>query len=85
MRRDEEMSRAKERIFSHRTSSHLWDPKNQRPEPWRVYNTRLGPDESKRVFLLSDWPELEVRTYLAREVAADHTVRTFPFYESSFF
>jgi sulfate adenylyltransferase subunit 2 len=66
-RRDEEKSRAKERIFSHRTASHRWDPKNQRPELWRVYNTRLGSNESMRVFPLSDWTELDVWTYIARE------------------
>jgi sulfate adenylyltransferase subunit 2 len=66
-RRDEEKSRAKERVFSHRTSSHRWDPKAQRPELWRVYNTRLAPGESMRVFPLSDWTELDVWTYIARE------------------
>jgi sulfate adenylyltransferase subunit 2 len=66
-RRDEEKSRAKERIFSHRTSSHRWDPKSQRPELWRLYNTRLAPGESMRVFPLSDWTELDVWTYVARE------------------
>jgi sulfate adenylyltransferase subunit 2 len=66
-RRDEEKSRAKERIFSHRTSSHRWDPKTQRPELWRLYNTRLAPGESMRVFPLSDWTELDVWTYIARE------------------
>jgi sulfate adenylyltransferase subunit 2 len=66
-RRDEEKSRAKERIFSHRTSTHRWDPKTQRPELWRLYNTRLAPGESMRVFPLSDWTELDVWTYVARE------------------
>jgi sulfate adenylyltransferase subunit 2 len=66
-RRDEEKSRAKERIFSHRTSLHRWDPKTQRPELWRLYNTRLAPGESMRVFPLSDWTELDVWTYVARE------------------
>jgi sulfate adenylyltransferase subunit 2 len=66
-RRDEEKSRAKERIFSHRTSSHRWDPKSQRPELWRLYNTRLAAGESMRVFPLSDWTELDVWTYVARE------------------
>ena len=66
-RRDEEKSRAKERVFSHRTSSHRWDPKTQRPELWRLYNTRLAPGESMRVFPLSDWTELDVWTYVARE------------------
>lgn len=66
-RRDEEKSRAKERIFSHRTSAHAWDPKNQRPELWRVFNTRIGPDESVRVFPLSNWTELDVWDYIALE------------------
>jgi sulfate adenylyltransferase subunit 2 len=66
-RRDEEKSRAKERIFSHRTSTHRWDPKAQRPELWRLYNTRLAPGESMRVFPLSDWTELDVWAYIARE------------------
>jgi sulfate adenylyltransferase subunit 2 len=66
-RRDEEKSRAKERIFSHRTSSHRWDPKTQRPELWRLYNARLAPGESMRVFPLSDWTELDVWAYVARE------------------
>ena len=55
-RRDEEKSRAKERIFSFRTANHQWDPKNQRPELWSIYNTRVGPGESMRVFPLSNWP-----------------------------
>ncbi len=63
-RRDEERSRAKERIFSHRTASHAWDPKNQRPELWQLYNTRLAPGESMRVFPLSNWTELDVWTYI---------------------
>jgi sulfate adenylyltransferase subunit 2 len=66
-RRDEEKSRAKERVFSHRTSAHRWDPKAQRPELWRLYNTRLSPGESVRVFPLSDWTELDVWMYVARE------------------
>ncbi len=66
-RRDEEKSRAKERVFSHRTASHRWDPKNQRPELWRLYNTLIEPGESMRVFPLSDWTELDVWTYVARE------------------
>jgi sulfate adenylyltransferase subunit 2 len=69
-RRDEEKSRAKERIFSLRTPTHRWDPKNQRPELWRVYNERLAPGESMRVFPLSDWTELDVWTYVAREKIA---------------
>jgi sulfate adenylyltransferase subunit 2 len=66
-RRDEEKSRAKERVFSHRTASHRWDPKNQRPELWRLYNTLIEPGENMRVFPLSDWTELDVWTYVARE------------------
>jgi sulfate adenylyltransferase subunit 2 len=66
-RRDEEKSRAKERIFSHRTRSHRWDPKAQRPELWRLFNTRLGPGESMRIFPLSDWTELDVWSYVERE------------------
>jgi sulfate adenylyltransferase subunit 2 len=66
-RRDEEKSRAKERVFSHRTASHRWDPKNQRPELWRLYNTLIEPGESMRVFPLSDWTELDVWNYVARE------------------
>ncbi|MDP3067315.1 MAG: sulfate adenylyltransferase subunit CysD, partial [Methylocystis sp.] len=54
-RRDEEKSRAKERIFSHRTASHGWDPKTQRPELWRIFNTRLGAGETMRIFPLSNW------------------------------
>lgn len=63
-RRDEETSRAKERVFSFRTSHHRWDPKNQRPELWRLYNTRLNPGESIRVFPLSNWTELDVWHYI---------------------
>ena len=66
-RRDEEKSRAKERVFSHRTAAQRWDPKGQRPELWRLYNTRIDPGESMRVFPLSDWTELDVWTYVARE------------------
>jgi sulfate adenylyltransferase subunit 2 len=66
-RRDEEKSRAKERVFSHRSASQHWDPKNQRPELWRLYNTRLAPGESMRVFPLSDWTEIDVWSYVARE------------------
>jgi sulfate adenylyltransferase subunit 2 len=68
-RRDEEKSRAKERIFSHRNAAHAWDPKNQRPELWRTYNTRLAPGESMRVFPLSNWTELDIWTYIyARQI-----------------
>ncbi len=66
-RRDEERSRAKERIFSFRTASHQWDPRNQRPELWSLYNTRIGPGESIRVFPLSNWTELDIWRYIARE------------------
>lgn len=66
-RRDEEKSRAKERIFSFRTAAHAWDPKNQRPELWRVYNTRVGKGESIRVFPLSNWTELDIWQYIMVE------------------
>src|SRR5579862_8487803 len=66
-RRDEEKSRAKERIFSHRSAAHAWDPRNQRPELWRLYNTRLKPGESMRVFPLSNWTELDVWDYIQHE------------------
>ncbi len=66
-RRDEEKSRAKERIFSFRTATHAWDPKNQRPELWRLYNTRVRPGESIRVFPLSNWTELDVWQYILME------------------
>ncbi len=66
-RRDEEKSRAKERIFSFRTSDHRWDPKNQRPELWKLYNTRKAPDESIRVFPISNWTELDVWQYIHLE------------------
>ncbi|MFM7538851.1 MAG: sulfate adenylyltransferase subunit CysD [Planctomycetota bacterium] len=63
-RRDEEKSRAKERIFSFRSAGHRWDPKSQRPELWNLYNTRVRPDESIRVFPLSNWTELDIWQYL---------------------
>jgi sulfate adenylyltransferase subunit 2 len=66
-RRDEEKSRAKERIFSVRSAQHRWDPKQQRPELWQLYNARLQPGESLRVFPLSNWTELDVWQYIARE------------------
>ena len=66
-RRDEEKSRAKERIFSHRSASHGWDPRNQRPELWRLFNTRIKPGESMRVFPLSNWTELDVWEYIRVE------------------
>jgi len=66
-RRDEEKSRAKERIFSHRSPSHVWDPRNQRPELWRLFNTRIREGESMRVFPLSNWTELDVWEYIRAE------------------
>jgi sulfate adenylyltransferase subunit 2 len=66
-RRDEEKSRAKERIFSHRSAAHRWDPKNQRPELWSLYNTLLAPGESMRVFPLSNWTELDIWEYILLE------------------
>jgi sulfate adenylyltransferase subunit 2 len=66
-RRDEEKSRAKERVFSLRAPGHRWDPKRQRPEPWRLYNTRIQPGETLRVFPLSNWTELDIWDYIARE------------------
>ena len=66
-RRDEEKSRAKERIFSFRSASHTWDPRNQRPELWRLYNTRVDDGESMRVFPLSNWTELDIWAYILRE------------------
>jgi len=66
-RRDEEKSRAKERIFSFRTATHHWQPKNQRPELWNLYNTRKNPGESIRVFPLSNWTELDIWQYIYQE------------------
>ena len=66
-RRDEEKSRAKERIFSFRTESHGWDPKSQRPELWSLYNTRKAKGESIRVFPISNWTELDIWAYIAEE------------------
>ncbi len=66
-RRDEEKSRAKERILSFRSASHAWDPKNQRPELWHLYNTRVHDGESMRVFPLSNWTELDIWAYILRE------------------
>jgi sulfate adenylyltransferase subunit 2 len=63
-RRDEEKSRAKERVFSFRSKDHVWDPRNQRPELWNLFNTRVRPGESIRVFPLSNWTELDVWTYI---------------------
>jgi sulfate adenylyltransferase subunit 2 len=66
-RRDEEKSRAKERIFSFRTETHTWDPKNQRPELWRLFNTRVRQGESIRVFPLSNWTEIDIWQYILAE------------------
>jgi sulfate adenylyltransferase subunit 2 len=66
-RRDEEKSRAKERVFSFRTAAHRWDPKNQRPELWKIYNTRKQKGESIRVFPLSNWTELDIWQYIHLE------------------
>ncbi len=66
-RRDEEKSRAKERIFSHRSATHGWDPRNQRPELWHLFNTRIKVGESMRVFPLSNWTELDVWEYVRAE------------------
>jgi sulfate adenylyltransferase subunit 2 len=66
-RRDEEKSRAKERIFSFRSKAHTWDPRNQRPELWNLFNTRIRPGESIRVFPLSNWTELDIWTYVMLE------------------
>jgi sulfate adenylyltransferase subunit 2 len=74
-RRDEEKSRAKERIFSFRTSSHRWDPKSQRPELWDIYNGCIGPDESIRAFPLSNWTELDVWQYIRQ-----HRIPVVPLY-----
>lgn len=66
-RRDEEKSRAKERIFSFRNAAHAWDPRNQRPELWRIFNTRIRSGESIRVFPLSNWTELDIWQYILEE------------------
>ena len=66
-RRDEEKSRAKERIFSFRSENHQWDPKNQRPELWTLYNARKKPSESMRVFPMSNWTELDIWQYIRLE------------------
>jgi sulfate adenylyltransferase subunit 2 len=66
-RRDEEKSRAKERVFSFRSAQHRWDPKNQRPELWNLYNARIHKGESVRVFPLSNWTELDIWLYIYRE------------------
>jgi sulfate adenylyltransferase subunit 2 len=66
-RRDEEKSRAKERVFSFRSAAHVWDPKNQRPELWHIYTCRIAPGESIRVFPLSNWTELDVWRYIKQQ------------------
>ncbi|MFI8687624.1 sulfate adenylyltransferase subunit CysD [Rossellomorea sp. NPDC077527] len=66
-RRDEEKSRAKERIFSFRNKNHAWDPKNQKPEMWKLYNTKINKGESMRVFPLSNWTEKDIWQYIKRE------------------
>lgn len=66
-RRDEEKSRAKERIFSFRNSAHAWDPKNQRPEMWKLYNAKINKGESIRVFPISNWTEKDIWQYIRRE------------------
>ena len=66
-RRDEEKARAKERMFSFRDEFGQWDPRNQRPELWALYNARISPGESIRVFPLSNWTELDIWHYIARE------------------
>jgi len=66
-RRDEEKSRAKERIFSFRAPGHRWEPKSQRPELWNLYNTRINPDETIRVFPLSNWTEADIWSYIRQE------------------
>ena len=66
-RRDEERSRAKERLFSVRESGHRWDPRQQRPELWRTYNPRIRPDQTMRVFPISDWTELDIWHYIMLE------------------
>src|SRR3546814_17150375 len=63
-RRDEEKSRAKERVFSFRSANHRWDPKSQRPELWRLYNARTATGESMRVFPISNWTELDIWKYI---------------------
>ena len=66
-RRDEEKSRAKERIFSFRNEQHAWDPKNQRPEMWKLFNTKINKGESMRVFPISNWTEADIWQYIKRE------------------
>tara|TARA_Y100001978_G_scaffold57466_1_gene51740 strand:- start:682 stop:1251 length:570 start_codon:yes stop_codon:yes gene_type:complete len=66
-RRDEEKSRAKERVFSFRDKNHRWDPKNQKPELWNLFNTKINKEESVRVFPLSNWTEIDVWQYIYQE------------------
>ena len=66
-RRDEEKSRSKERIFSFRTANHAWNPKNQRPEFWKLYNAHINKGESIRIFPLSNWTEIDIWEYIKRE------------------
>jgi sulfate adenylyltransferase subunit 2 len=66
-RRDEEKSRAKERVLSFRGEGHVWNPRQQRPELWRCFNTRIGPNQSLRVFPLSNWTELDVWEYIRQQ------------------
>jgi sulfate adenylyltransferase subunit 2 len=66
-RRDEELSRSKERVFSFRSKNHVWDPRNQRPELWNIFNCRIAPGESIRVFPISNWTELDVWRYIEYE------------------
>ena len=66
-RRDEEKSRAKERVFRFRSAGHRWDPKAQRPELWNLYNTRIKPDETIRVFPISNWTEQDIWNYILQE------------------
>lgn len=73
-RRDEEKARAKERFFSFRDAFGQWDPKNQRPEIWNLYNARINPDENMRVFPLSNWTEMDVWEYIRREKLAVPTI-----------
>jgi sulfate adenylyltransferase subunit 2 len=77
-RRDEEKSRAKERIFSHRTAQHVWNPKNQRPELWKLYNARKRPGESFRVFPISNWTELDIWQYIQLIMVDDERMRLLP-------
>ena len=73
-RRDEEKSRAKERIFSFRNKAQAWDPKNQRPEMWKLYNTKINKGESIRVFPISNWTEKDIWQYIQRENNRNCTV-----------